>query len=215
MSFTLNAIFSLSIGFSVIIGWIRFRKTEPAFLPFLLLVSFGFLNEIISIGFASRGRANIVNFNVFQLAESLLLGWQFLRWGFFGKREGRYYLLQGFFIVSWMIESIYLKGEFISYFVILHSFIIVIMSIHTINGIAMKESTSLFRHPVSLICIGLIAYFTYAILVEAFWIAGFSHQREFRLKIYEIMSYINLVTNLVFAFAFLWIPMKPQYIMQS
>jgi hypothetical protein len=215
MSFELNAIFSLSIGLSVLIGWMRFPKTDPAFLPFLILVSVAFANEITSILFAINHYTNIINFNSFQLIESVLITWQFSRWGFFGKHKTAYWLLQIFFVLSWIAEMIAVPAEFNSYFVIVHSFIIVMMSVHCLSGIAAKESTSLFRHPVSLICMGLIIYFTYALLVECFWIVGFNHQRVFRLKIYEIMGYINLVTNLVFAFAFLWIPMKPQYIMQS
>lgn len=58
MSFTLNAIFSLSIGLSVLIGWIRFYKTDPAFFPFLLLVSVGFANEVISIVLALYKHSN-------------------------------------------------------------------------------------------------------------------------------------------------------------
>lgn len=215
MSFTLNAIFSLSIGFSVLIGWIRFRKTDPAFLPFLILVSIAFINEVTGIVLALNHYSNIISFNSFQLIESILLTWQFLKWGFFERHQRRYYALQSFFIVSWVIESVWLSTEFISYFIIVHAFIMVMMSIHTLNGVAMKESTGLFRHPVSLICMGLVIYFTYAILVETFWIVGVNDQKVFRLKIYEVLSYINLITNLVFAFAFLWVPMRPRYIMQS
>lgn len=215
MSFTLNAIFSLSVGLSVVIGWIRFGKTDPAFFPFLLLVTVSLLNEIISLVLALKRYPNIINFNIFQLVESLLLMWQFFKWDMFGKRKKLYYAFQCFFVGSWLVESIAWNKEFNSYFVIVHAFIIVIMSIHTLNGVAMRESTSLFKHSVALLCMGLLAYFTYAVLVEAFWIVGFNHQRMFRLKIFEILSYINLMTNIIFAYAFLWIPMKPQYIMRS
>jgi hypothetical protein len=215
MSFTLNAIFSLSVGLSVVIGWIRFGKTDPAFFPFLVLVTVSLLNEIISLVLAFNRYPNIINFNTFQLIESLLLTWQFLRWDLFGKRKKLYYALQCSFVACWLVESIAWGKEFNSYFIIVHAFIIVIMSIHTLNGVAMRESTSLFKHPVALLCMGLMAYFTYAVLVEAFWIVGFNHQRLFRLKIFEILAYINLMTNLIFAFAFLWMPMKPQYIMRS
>jgi hypothetical protein len=215
MSFTLNAIFSLSIVLSVLIGWIRFRRTDPAFLPILLLVTLAALNEVISLITSYYYHNNVNNFNAFQLIEALLLTWQFLKWGLFEGNKGFYYLLQGVFAGIWVTENILLRGEFSSYFVIAHSFIIVILSINQINKVAMKESTSVFKHPVALICIALITYFTYAILIETFWLVGFYNQRQFRLKIFEILSYINLVTNLLFAYAFLWIPMRPQYIMQS
>lgn len=214
MSFTLNAIFSLSIGLSVLTGWIRFYKTDPAFFPFLLLVSIGFVNEGISILLAVYRHSNTINLNIYQLAEALLLTWQFLKWGLFEKRKKLYFGLQVFFITGWLAENLVLPREVDSYFIILHSFVIVIMSIHALNGVVLKETTPLFKHPVSLICTGLILFFTYAILVEVFWTVNFYNQRQFRLKIFEVLSYINLITNLVYATAFLCIPMRPQYIMR-
>lgn len=216
MSFELNAIFSLSVGISVIIGWIRFYKTDPAFFPFLLLVTIAFFNEAVSFILAEYGYTNIINFNTFQLFESLLLAWQFLKWGLFGKRRTLCFLLQALFSACWIIESLITLNEaFYSYFIIVHSFVIVMMSISMINHIALKETTPLMKHPVFLICIGLIAYFIYAMLVESFWIVGLNDGRLFRLRIYEIMAYINLITNIIFAFAFIWVPMRPQYIMRS
>jgi hypothetical protein len=216
MSFELSALFSLSIGISVIIGWARFFKTDPAFLPFLLLVTLAFTNEIISYFSVKYGYTNIINFNTFQLFESLLLTWQFMKWGLFDKRKWVYYLFQLFFILSWIGETaLTLNQNFYSYFIIVHSFIIIMMSISMINRIVLNEIIPLIKHPVFLICIGLICFFTYAALVECFWIVGFNAQRLFRLKIYQIMAYINLITNIIFALAFLWVPMRPRYIMRS
>jgi hypothetical protein len=215
MSFELNAIFSLSISLAVVIGWVRFRRIDPAYLPFLVLLTIGCLNEAISIVLMEHGFTNIINFNTFKLIESLLLTWQFLKWGLFEKRKVLYTGLQVIFILSWLAEiGVHSIRSFNSYFIILHSFLLVMMSISMINLIVLKETTPLWKQPVFLICMGLIAYFTYAIFVEAFWIVGLNHRRLFRLKIFEIMAYINLLTNLIFAFAFLWIPMRPRYILR-
>jgi hypothetical protein len=215
MSFELNAVFSLSIVVSVVIGWARFTKTDPAFFPFLLYLSLGFINELTGIIVVYRGYTNIISYNVFGLIESILLTWQFLRWGLFGHNKWLYYFLQAGFVVLWSAESFLLSVQtFNSYFIIAHSFLIVMMSITTINMVVLKESTSLLKQPVFLLCLALILFFTYAILVESFWIVGLSNQKTFRLKIYEILSYINLLSNLLFAFAFLWVPMRLQYILR-
>lgn len=110
MSFELNAVFSLSIVVSVIIGWVRFAKTDPAFLPFLLYLSFGFINEAIGISLAYRGYTNVISYNVFGLVETVLLTWQFLKWGLFGQRKGFYYFLQSSFLFLWMAESFFVFG---------------------------------------------------------------------------------------------------------
>ena len=216
MSFELNAIFSLSIGLSMCIGWVRFYKTDPAFLPFLIYVSLGFANEVTGTVLAYKGYSNVISYNLFGLFESVLLTWQFWRWGLFFEHKRLYYFLQVMYVVGWVAEIMITSvHSFNSYFVIVHSFVLVMMSISMINRIVLNETTSLFRQPVFIFTLALIIYFTYAILVEAFWIVGFNHKRMFRLRIYEILSYINLLTNLLFALAFVWIPTKPRYILQS
>lgn len=215
MSFELNAAFSLSIVVSVIIGWVRFSRTDPAFLPILLYLTIGFINEAIGTILAYQGYTNVISYNLFGLVESVLLTWQFLKWGLFGKNKRYYYLLQLSFFLLWMAESsLFSVQTFNSYYVIAHSFVLVMMSITTINMVVLKETTPLFKQPVFIFCLALIFFFTYSILVECFWIVGFNHQKMFRLKIFEILSYINLLTNLLFAFGYLWVPMRPRYILQ-
>lgn len=216
MSFELSAAFSLTIVFGAIIGWTRFQKTDPAFLPFLLLLSIGFVNEVTSILLMTYGHSNMINYNLFELVESILLTWQFLKWGLFEKMKKLYYLLQVVFVFLWAGENfIHSFQAFNSYFIIVHSFLFVMMGISMINRVSLKESTPLLKQPVFLICIGLIIYFDYAVLVEAFWVFGLNHSASFRLRVYAILAYINLFTNLIFALAFLWIPMRPRYILQS
>ncbi len=215
MSYELNAIISLTIGIGPIIGWVRFHKIDPAFLPFLLLLTIGFLNEVVSIILMKYGYTNIINFNSFKIIESVLLLWQFKNWKLFEKHRNLFYGLMFLFTASWVGENIFISLQgFNSYFIVAQSFILVLLSISMINIIVLADSTPLFRNPVFLICLGLVIYFTYALLVEIFWVFGLNRSRQFRLHIYEIMSYISLLTNLIFAFAFLWIPMKLQYILR-
>jgi hypothetical protein len=51
-------------------------------------------------------------------------------------------------------------------------------------------------------------YFTYSVLVEAFWIFGINHSSVFRNNIYGILSYINLFVNLLFTLAIVWMPTR-------
>ncbi len=217
MSFSLNALFSLSIGIGAIISWVRYKKTDPAFVPFMWLLTTGLLNEIISISIMKAGYSNALNYNLYTLAESLLITWQFRRWGLFNPWRWLYYSLQTLYIAGWSLEWIMNPAHRVynSYFIIVHSIIIVLMSINLINRLLFSVSRSLGRNPVFLICMGMAVYFTYAVLVEAFWVYGLNQSPSFRLGIYEILSYINLFTNLLFGFASLWMPLKPQYIMRS
>lgn len=208
-----GALFSLSVGIGAIAGRVRYRKIDPVFWPFIYLLWVGFTNELISIGLMYGGYSNFVNNNIFFLLEALLICFQFYRWDILGRRK--YLLLQSTFIIFWVAEcilqSIYTMN---SYFIIFHSFIVVLMSIHMINKIVFAENTSLLKHPVFLICMGFIVYFTYSVLVEVFWLYGLTQSKVFRLRIYEVLSYINLLVNLVYAIAILWMPMRQQYILR-
>ena len=217
MVFELNALFSLSIAIGGIIGWIRVKKTDPAFLPFLWLLWSGLLNEIASIAIIKAGYSNAINYNIFSLAEALLITWQFRKWNLFENQRRIYYFLQFAFIAGWLAEVFLLHDMrlFNSYFIIAHSALIVLMSINMLNKVMFGEPSFLLYNPIFLICMGMIIYFTYAILVEAFWVYGLNKSKGFRIQIYEILAYINLFTNLVFALATLWIPLKQEYIMRS
>jgi|SRR5436190_2707574 len=217
MTFELNAAFSLSVGIGAVIGWVRVKKTDPAFLPFLILIWLGFTNEVLSIILMKAGYSNAVYYNIFSLLEAIIINWQFRRWGLYRNNNRLYLIIQSLFLVGWITE-ILTKGSinsFNSYFIICYSTIIVILAINIVNKEMFKEPSSLLLNPVFLVCLGLILYLTYTILVEIFWVYGLNRTKVFRVRIYEIFAYINLLTNLIFAFAILWIPMKRQYILQS
>jgi len=217
MNFELNAAFSLTVGIGAIIGWIRIRKTDPAFYPFLCLLLLGFLHELLSLVTVVRGYSNAISYNFFTLAEAILICYQFYRWGLFEQRQKLYYLIQILFAAGWVMELLLRQGleTYFSYFIIGYSTLIVFMAINVLNNVLFKEPGLMLFQPEFLICMGLIVYFTYTILVEVFWFYGLNKSSIFRIRIYELFGYINLFTNLVFAFATLWIPMKRRYIMQS
>ena len=217
MNFELNAAFSFTLGIGAVIGWIRIRKTDPAFLPFLWLLWIGFAHEIMSWFIVHAGYSNAITYNFFTLAEALLITLQFYKWGLFERKPRSYYLLQLLFIAAWITEILARSSlqEYLSYFIIGYATLIVFMSINMLNQVLFREPGLVVFQPEFLICMGLVVYFTYTILVEVFWFYGLNKSTAFRLRIYEIFGYINLFTNLVFAFATLWIPLKRHYILRS
>jgi hypothetical protein len=217
MSFIANAIFSLSIAIGGLIGLIRARKTDHDFLPFLILLWLGCLNEILSIVIISRGISNVVLYNTFTLVESLLICWQFRKWGLFNDRVAWYFFLQCLVVGTWIYMH-FIRSNihvFNSGFIMGHSVLAVALSIRILNRLSLSFTKDIMTNPIFLICIGIFIYFTYAILVEAFWVYGLNHSRAFRVRIYAILTYINLFTNILFAFAAAWIPLKRQYLLQS
>lgn len=214
MNYTQVVLFSFSIMIAAVIGLIRFNKIDPVYYPFIFCMWIAALNEIISFGLAKSGYYTIINNNLYVLAEALLITWQFKRWKFFDRHARIYSFTLLLIIIAWFLENISLSSihKLGFYFRVLYAFIIVLMSIHTINGVIMNDRGRLLKNPIFLICGGYILFFTYKILVEAFWFYGIKISGTFSIDVYIIFTWINLFVNILFGIAVLCIPLKPRYI---
>ena len=213
MNYTLIVIFSFSISFAAIIGWIRFARINPIHYPFLYCIWIGLFNEIISYFVTRAGYSNAVNNNIYVLVESILIAWQFKSWGIFQRNRYLFWLIVLLFSSVWLVEN-FIVGKItyiISYFRITYSFVIVLMSIHLINALIVRERKTLLKNSTFLICMGFVLYYTYKVLVEVFWVYGLNSGPNFRMRIYDILAYINLLSNLIYGLAFLWIPKKQRF----
>jgi hypothetical protein len=214
MDFLTNAVFSLTVGIAGVIGLVRFRKVDPAYHPFLFLVWAALFEELCSIGILYAGYSNVILYNAFSLAEALLLCWQFWRWKVY--RNKMFYVgLQVVFVLFWAFEWFgQPPAGFLSYFIVFYSFAVVLLSITCINQLLFRDMIPLFRNPVFLLCVCFILYYSFSALVEVFWMTGLQRSKVFRLHIHALLCYINLLTNLIFALAILWIPLRLRYILQ-
>lgn len=216
MTFTLNAVLSLLIGIPAIFACVRYRKTDPSFRPFLLLLVAGFVNEVVSLSLVLRGHYNIVNYNLYSLAESLLLLWQFARWEVF--RDKRIYLLlQVVLFALWCCESFVFGTLSIvhSYHSIAYSFAVTLLSITVLNRTMFESTLPLFRNPVFLVCLGLAIFNTYTVLLETFWLYGLNGLTRFRVLVLSVKTFVNLFANVVFTLAVLWSPINYRYLLRS
>lgn len=213
MNYTLVVIFSFSIAIPAIIGCIRFRKIDTAYYPFIFLICLGLLNETISFLITRSGYSNAINANIYSLVEGLLITRLFYNLNLLNKPKKVFYFISGFLIILWIVDKFFITSirEFSSYFSFFASLAYVLMAISMINRLLLVEKKRIIRNGLFLICIGIIVFFTYALLLEIFWYYGLNSSRHFRLKVYRIMTYINLLTNLIYALAILWIPRKREY----
>lgn len=213
MSPTLSAIISFSIAIPSIIGVLRITIIHRAFYPFLILLWMGLLNEIISYIVIKSGHSNAINSNAYVLIESLLFVWFFKSQGLFANRRKNEIKIIFLLVGLWGFENLYLSSirQFSSYFIVVYSFIIVLMSINMINLLISKVKRRFIKNSTFLICIGLILFYTCATLIEVFWIYGLNSSKEFRFQVFEIMTFVNLAVNLIYAIAVLWMPRKREY----
>jgi hypothetical protein len=216
MNHTLVLIFSFSIIVPAIIGIVRFNKINQIYFPFLLCIWIGMLNELINVLLINFLHvSNSVNTDIYCLIEALLYTWLFRNLNLF-QHTKQYILLMSFLCTAWLIDNFIISKItwFDSYFTIVYSLVIVLMSITIINRLIVQQ-INLLANSTFLICSALIIYFTLLALMEIFWLYGLNSRSTFRLNIYRIMAYINLTVNLIFAIAILWMHRKQEFTLQQ
>ena len=207
----------MSLAIPAIVAIVRFRVLEKVFYPFVFLIWIGMVNELISLLTIHFLRSTTINNNIYSLLEAFLITWQFKRWNLFKNKDWFYYFIQIIFLITWIGEDLIFSSihEFNSYFNIFHGLVTVLLSINIINLLISNEQGNLIKNSIFLICIAFILYFTYTILIEIFWIYGFNESGNFQINIYFILDFINLISNLIFAVALIWMPTKQKYILRS
>ena len=158
---------SLFILLPLIAGLIRLRRLDKGYQPFYILLCIGFVTETISyilIHFFKL--SNAIPVNIYNLIEWIFLAWQFRAWGFLKAKPRQFYALLSLGIGIWATENIVFGGitGFGPYFCLFYYFVIVLLSIGTINFTITHDDRNLFRKPKFLICIGFIIYFFYMII---------------------------------------------------
>lgn len=216
MPFEFHAFLSFLIGVPVLIGWMRYQKTGPGFLPFLLLLTAGLLNEIISYFLIRDYRTNVVSFNLYSLLETALILWQFYRWEAFRSRK-QYLGLQVAMALAWCADCFFFGGiySFNSYQLVATDAVVIALSIHVSTREVFTRPGPLLRNASFLICAGLGIFHTYSILVELFWLQGLDEDRFFRGHVLSILPFVNLFANLFFTLAALWAPIHYRYFRSS
>jgi hypothetical protein len=205
---------SQSILFPFIAGLIRWRRVVRRYQPFFIVIVLAAINEAID-GYLIKIKhhSNAIPNNIYALVESILILWQFYIWGLFRTKKAIFYGFVSLFCLVWVAEDLIFGHirEFPPYFMFLYSFVTVLFSVNKINFMITHESRNLLRSPDFLICIGLIVFFIYKILYEWAFQASLLGQSKITLNIIMLFGYINALTNIIFAIAFLLIPARQRF----
>jgi hypothetical protein len=205
---------SQSILLPIIAGLIRLRRIDARYQPFYTLLWIGFVSEVISFavikGFHGH---NAIPLNIYYLLEWIFIAWQFHVWGFLKQKPRAFYALVAFGVLLWVTENLAFGKitEFSPYFCIFYYFVIVLLSIRTINFM-ITHDRNLLRNPQFLICIGFIIYFLYLILYSwASAVSMYGKSVASSTAIFYLMAYINALSNIIYAIAFLLIPARVKF----
>ena len=202
---------SLSILLPFIVGLMRFRKIHTSYRPFLALIALGVLTELLSRWSIRRFQSNAVVTNVYFLLECMLILYQFYSWRFYTKPRKWYWIVPVIFAITWIVENIVFNkiNDFSPFFHVSYSFVIVMLSINEINYLITHDNRQLFRNGQFLICLGFIIFFIYQILYEgSYYISRQDPNPVVTVTITSYSAYINVLTNIIYAIAILYLPAK-------
>jgi len=205
-------LFSLTVAFPAIVGIIRYRKMERSYSPFLIYIIISLLNELL-VKFALKSfNARNLDWQLFNLFEAIILTTQFYYWRVFSRFKWGFILVLILLIGLWFVENLVISSiyEFNPVFLIAKPFILVLLSVQTINHIIVNQNRSpLNRNSMFIICVALVIYFIYNIFVYTLQAKGISKtDKNLMTKVFEIMVYINAFTNLLYGIAMCFIPEK-------
>ncbi|HUQ66290.1 MAG TPA: hypothetical protein VM101_09050 [Flavitalea sp.] len=217
MDSTVRFILSLSIGIAVMIGIVRFRRMDPSYYPFIYnaiaALSVEILNRILNV----TGHPDAFTFvlNVYSYIDFFLFLWLFHNWGLFNRKKLTFITIASIFFIIWVVSNVIFTG-FIknnSYFFILYAFALIFFSVNTFNKMVVHERSSINRNPKFWICLGVIIFYSFFIVVFTTGLSILEHgmSRTFRRELWAISVYSNLLVNLLYAVAVICIPRKKNY----
>lgn len=198
---------------SVIFSIVRWKSIEKNYVPVVLFMWIALLDEVVSDISIYFFRTNAPNTNVYLLLSTLVIVYQLKVWGAIRLKRGFAYLCVLTFVLLWGYENFIYSSvwNFNSYTAILFYLLIVILSVRTLGqNIASNEKYQINR-VVFLICMAFIIKYTSSIIIELFWIYGLTSSSIFLRSVYRLTTYVNLLVNIFYAIAVLWIPKKREY----
>ncbi len=213
-----NLIFALqlSIGLPALLAVIRFRRVDGAYYPFLCLL----LLRLSQVGMQLllKGQADALNLvnAIYALLEIPLLLVQFRRWGLFRKLTETYHALFAEMAALWFAEFALRKFSGpLPFFTIGASVLLLICLVHLLSRVAFELGTPLYRHPVMLAGLGLLAGAVYGLLIALFGLYGLQADAAFLGLTKSVWAVVNALSNLVFSTAIIWIPLRRRYLLRS
>jgi hypothetical protein len=195
---------------------IRLPTISSEFDPFIIAIWLRGANAAFGLIIQHFGYNNIVHYNLWFVGEAFLLLWAFEKWNLFESKKFYRFLAValGF---TWLAETILfskLTGDYNSYFRIIYSFVVILMSISMINNILLRAAINPLKNSIFLICCTLVLLNTITVIGEAFFAYNLIMGEEFRIYMDHIINFIDALCSLIFALIILWMPKKQAFTLQ-
>lgn len=211
--FYIHVILNHSIIIAALVGLFRFKNISNDFYPFIFFIWIGLLNDSLSLGLILAHRSNTANSNIFVLLELALVLWMFCKWN--PEKRKLYTWIGVASFAVWLADNVIINSlaENNSIFRVYYSFTILLLSIDTLNRLLFFENGRLLKNAKFIICLIFLFYYGFNAFIESFNVFRLGLSSEALNMLWWMHSFVNLIANLLYALAVLWVPTKVKYIL--
>ena len=211
--YLVNILLTYSILLPAIAGIIRYKLVLKDFRPFFWLLWLGVINETVSVISIYSIRSNSVNSNIYVFLEFCFVLLLYYRWR--DSRPRNFIVLGVLGLLVWVADNILMHHitENNSLFRMFYSFVIVFLSIDTVNRILVLDTSPVYKNPMFLIAFAFIFYYAFKGYIESFNVLHIGLSRETLNSLWKILYFVNVVANVIFTAAVLCMPKKQKFIM--
>ena len=212
MNPSIEFILSMSIIFPLIIGIVRWKVIDSSYYPFLYNMLAGLMVEII-IKILNNPTGITKAVNIFSLIDFCLFAWLFHNWGLFNQNKRIFLIIIFSACTAWVYITFFVTRfqHMNNPFMLIYSAALIFLSVTTFNKIVVQQRINIFTNARFWICIGIIIFYSFFILTRATDLSTgvLKHvSRSFKDNLQLINTYSNLLVNLLYAVAVIWIPRK-------
>jgi hypothetical protein len=204
--FLFATISAFSICLPTTTALIRCKQIPDRYQPFLLILLLGLLNEGLSFILIRLYHNNLINSNIYTLLEYLLYVWFFLKLNPLTKLSIIVSVISG--ILIWVLDNLWLHSlmNSNSFFRIFASLLIIWFSIDKLSRLTFNRFTTHYKKTDLLLCFSFLAYFTFRAFIHVFKQFSTSQATNFHIDLWVLLSALNILVNISFFIAILWIP---------
>ena len=191
---------------------------DRAYYPFVINIVIVLLIEIfhrILIVNQLKVSVNTLQ-NFFALIDFMLFLWLFHNWRLFNGNVRTFMIIGGTFFIGWIITSFFVVGISNPNFYVftVYACALVFFSITSFGKLIIQEQAYIFFNAKFWISLGVLIFYTFFVIICITQISLFNIKVSTRFQNYlqQINVYCNLLANILYAVAAIWIPQKKNYI---
>lgn len=207
------------MAFSIVLpavaaGIVFKRSNTETYWPLFALIAFGLMNEILSAILVRTIGNNAVNNNIYSFMEGVLLLLQFYYWKLMPARRALWAVLLLLAVGLWCWENL-VHGSiqaFDNLYRVYYNVLVSVLSVLLLVRLGSEVGMPLWRRAKFWFCVGFLLYFGVNGIIEVLLLYGNEASKAYVNEIFTGVLFVNVLANIVYLIAFVWIPQKPVFI---